>query len=90
MNKLKLDWQRVASVTPGGKPYFWIAFLVNADKARAKFSVVWDRARLQWLAEMDNMSNGDHKFIGWFFHHKAARDHVETIANEMTASLKAL
>lgn len=88
MSKLKLNWHRVPSVRPGGKRWFWVAFMINADGTRTKFDVVWDRTKLQWLAEVESMNAGSAETVGLFATPQAARDHIETIANEMTPALK--
>ena len=60
-----LDWQQVASVTYGGKPYFWVAFPVVGEK-RVKYSVVWDRNARCWTVAYDDYSTPVPHELGHF------------------------
>ena len=51
MNKLKLKWQKVASVTHGGQPHFWIC-LINGRKV---YTVVWDRCVQKWAVNKNDI-----------------------------------
>ena len=48
-----LEWQKVASVTKGGKPYFYVAF-PTLKGHRRKFCVAWDRYARQWAATFED------------------------------------
>lgn len=43
------DWERVASVTPGGKPYFYY----RKDLQGKSWWIAWDRYKLQWRLSTD-------------------------------------
>ena len=45
-------WQKVASVTVGGKPYFWFK-----KSTHYLAWVVWDRYERKWRAEVRATSN---------------------------------
>jgi hypothetical protein len=49
-----LDWEKVASVTTGGKPYFYVAHAYNQTGNRVKYTVVWNRIKQCWTAEYDD------------------------------------
>lgn len=47
------NWIKCASVTYGGKPHFW--------KHRTRnLWVVWDRSKLKWAVENDDMQFSHH------------------------------
>ncbi len=46
-------WKKVASVTPGGKHYFWTA-IVRGDR----YWVVWDRDKKKWAVETEKRTGG--------------------------------
>lgn len=46
----KLNWKKVASVTTGGKPFFWIC-LIDGIK---QYTVVWDRIDQKWSVQNSN------------------------------------
>ena len=54
MNK----WEKVASVTRGGKPYFWF-------KSTLEYFiwVVWDRHEKLWKAEIENKRLGPSRSV---------------------------
>ena len=45
-------WEKVASVTTGGKPYFWFK---RSKHYRAW--VVWDRQERKWKAKVEALDN---------------------------------
>ena len=49
-----LQWEKVASVRPGGKPYFFVAFPTLAGHQR-KFCVSWRRFAQCWIASFDDL-----------------------------------
>ena len=49
----RLQWEKVASVRTGGKPFFYVAFPVMNGHKR-KYSVHWDRNARQWEASFDD------------------------------------
>ena len=53
---MALKWQKIASVTYGGKPYFYVAFTNHGSK-RIKYTVVWNRYAKIWDAEIDDGTN---------------------------------
>lgn len=40
---IKENWQKIASVTNGGKPYFYVRF-----DNRGKLTIVWDRTEYSY------------------------------------------
>ena len=46
-----MKWQKVASVTPGGKPYFF----VSEDKQGNKLCVVWNRFQERWAFQFKDV-----------------------------------
>ena len=40
-----MNWDKVPSVTNGGKPYFWNCWI----DGRKKYSVVWNRVKEKWF-----------------------------------------
>ena len=50
---MTLQWKKRASVTNGGKPFFYVAFpIMNGH--RRKYSVHWDRNAQQWACTFDD------------------------------------
>jgi hypothetical protein len=62
--KEKIAWNQIASVTQGGKPYFWIALY----KGRKIGTVVWNRLNAKWAVvdERRPFPDGDHRKIAAF------------------------
>jgi len=52
MEKTKLNWSKCPSVTPGGKPYFYVAFTNGT-----KLAVVWDRLHEQWSLTINDTAS---------------------------------
>lgn len=58
--KMLPGWKAIASVTPGGKPYFYLRSLTEYHGYRR---VAWNRARQLYVASVDQ-KYGDPRIIG--------------------------
>jgi len=61
-----MDWRKCPSVTPGGKPYFYVSFNGQHEKT----TVVWSRLEQKWLL-IGDMASGVEQY-GLFNSPKAA------------------
>ena len=80
--KYKLHWKKVASVTHGGQPHFWIC-LINGIK---KYSVVWDRCTQKWA--VTNASNVTLAHLGTAAKGKCWVEIMEQIAEDVKSKDK--
>jgi len=62
-----LNWQKLPSVTYGGKRYFYNLFVESH-----KWTVVWDRFDAKWCVQLDN------KFLTHVIDVKAGKLYVES------------
>lgn len=53
-----MNWKRVASVTPGGMPYFYVRYASATYPYSVRQSVVWDREKLAWAAQENDKTIG--------------------------------
>lgn len=51
---MTLQWEKVASASIGGKPFFYIARPVMNGMKR-KYCVAWHRQTCKWVASFDDM-----------------------------------
>jgi len=52
----KIVWLKVASVTTGGKPFFWCAW--PRGRSGPKLTVVWDREKQKWASQICDETMG--------------------------------
>lgn len=45
-------WQKCPSVSPGGKPYFWV-YRFTCDGKNVKHTIVWNRLQNSWQFESE-------------------------------------
>lgn len=64
------QWQKVASVTKGGKPHFWNK--INPDTGKKEWSVVWNRTKSKW-----SVQDAKGKTVTSFESEEAAKDFVD-------------
>lgn len=50
----RLQWEKIPSVTPGGKRYFYLAWPEMNGRKR-KYCVAWHRYAQRWVASFDDM-----------------------------------
>lgn len=73
-----MEWLKVASVTTGGKQYFYNTFTPSGKR-----TVVWDRNLGKWLALSDQQPpKGDCIFYGAFDKVDDAKWIIETFYNK--------
>lgn len=53
-----MEWKRVASVTGGGKPYFYVRYVRESYPYSIRHSVVWDRKVRAWAAQENDKTIG--------------------------------
>ena len=58
MGIVNIKWDKFASVTKGGKPYFYYCKI-----ARQSYWVVWDRYYLQWEVRTEVFDSGSGKVV---------------------------
>ena len=54
---MKTIWEKMPSVTAGGKPYFWTT---KATGGHGYFKVVWDRFAQKWVLTLPDDSTFDY------------------------------
>lgn len=76
---MKLAWLKVASVTKGGKPYFWYALT-----KKYHIRVVWDRGEGLWRVDIEHRRTGK-KISNFFGTDKQAKKAVESNEDDWKA-----
>ena len=71
------DWKKCASVTPGGKPYFYIRKVPEYGPENWGYHrIVWDRQVLAYALTMDQKHGDRPTLIGYYSTPKEAMKHV--------------
>jgi hypothetical protein len=73
-----MEWQKVAPVTNGGKPHFYVTFPVIEGKRR-KITVAWDRNYKQWAVLYDDYESIVPVEKGFYATAQAALDDVNSL-----------
>lgn len=58
-----MKWKKVASVTPGGKPYFFVAPM---SEYYGYYRIVWDRRVLAYAATIDQKYGDRPTLVGYY------------------------
>jgi hypothetical protein len=70
-------WRKVASVTPGGKPFFYVR---TRHDTSGYDRVVWDRTVLAWAAQSDRVRDKP-AYLGTFATLRTAQRACDEIAD---------